>query len=231
MLVGAHARQPHALVYPDSLRFLAAHALGLIKSTAFRGGGREVNADERVAALHALMEAPSEAVLAAAYPDVFMLQGEGAGWGVAGQDGKVRGGGRFFGGGGCGGRCCFGLGGWNVEVQLCLASTHHLRNACSGTPPPHRHPPHCTARTTAGRPPPHRPGHPCLPPRHGRLPHQQRRAAGAVAGAQRGPGMGGAGALLDRCAAVRLIHRALLHWRPPRSSSTLAHPMAHPRLT
>lgn len=43
MLVGAHGRAPNALVYPESLRFLAAHALGLVKSSAFRcagGGGR-----------------------------------------------------------------------------------------------------------------------------------------------------------------------------------------------
>jgi hypothetical protein len=38
MLVGAHGRAPNALVYPESMRFLAAHALGLIKSTAFRCG-------------------------------------------------------------------------------------------------------------------------------------------------------------------------------------------------
>lgn len=81
MLVGAHGRQPNALVYPPGLRFLAAHALGLIKSTAFRGSGREVNADERIAALHSLMEAPVEATLTAAYPDVFALHDASVPWG------------------------------------------------------------------------------------------------------------------------------------------------------
>ncbi|GBF93637.1 COP-II coat subunit, partial [Raphidocelis subcapitata] len=73
LLAGAGARAPNALVYPESMRFLAAHALGLVKCTAFRGGGREVNADERTAALHALMEAPADAALSTAYPDVFAL--------------------------------------------------------------------------------------------------------------------------------------------------------------
>lgn len=42
MLVGAAGRAPSALVYPEQLRFLAAYALGLIKSSAFRWavGGR-----------------------------------------------------------------------------------------------------------------------------------------------------------------------------------------------
>ena len=81
MLVGAAARQPHALVYPEPLRFLAAHCLGLSRTPAFRGGGRDVPADERAAAMHALMEAPAEAALRLAYPDVFMLHEPGGGWG------------------------------------------------------------------------------------------------------------------------------------------------------
>lgn len=48
-----------------------------------------MNADERIAAMHALMEAPAEAVLNTAYPDVFMLHEAGGGWGETGKDGKV----------------------------------------------------------------------------------------------------------------------------------------------
>jgi hypothetical protein len=38
MLVGAASRQPNALVYPEQLRFLAAHTLGLMKCSALRWG-------------------------------------------------------------------------------------------------------------------------------------------------------------------------------------------------
>jgi hypothetical protein len=36
LLHGAHVRNPGALIYPSSLRYLPAYVLGLIKSTAFR---------------------------------------------------------------------------------------------------------------------------------------------------------------------------------------------------
>jgi hypothetical protein len=39
LLHGAHVRQPGALVYPSSLRYLPAYVLGLLKSTALRWGG------------------------------------------------------------------------------------------------------------------------------------------------------------------------------------------------
>jgi hypothetical protein len=39
LLHGAHVRNPGALIYPSTLRYLPAHVLGLIKSAAFRCGG------------------------------------------------------------------------------------------------------------------------------------------------------------------------------------------------
>lgn len=36
LLHGAHVRNPGALIYPSTLRYMPAYLLGLVKSTAFR---------------------------------------------------------------------------------------------------------------------------------------------------------------------------------------------------
>jgi hypothetical protein len=36
LLHGAHVRNPGALIYPSTLRYMPAYLLGLLKSTAFR---------------------------------------------------------------------------------------------------------------------------------------------------------------------------------------------------
>jgi protein transport protein SEC24 len=81
LLHAAAARNPQALVFPSSLRLLPALALGLLKHAALRGG-REVAADERAAAAHALMEAPQHETVRQAYPDVYALHDSGAAWGT-----------------------------------------------------------------------------------------------------------------------------------------------------
>lgn len=39
LLHGAHVRNPGALIYPSTLRYMPAFLLGLVKATAFRCGG------------------------------------------------------------------------------------------------------------------------------------------------------------------------------------------------
>eukprot|EP00878_Enallax_costatus_P011952 GHUV01012479.1.p1 GENE.GHUV01012479.1~~GHUV01012479.1.p1 ORF type:complete len:992 (+),score=282.52 GHUV01012479.1:492-3467(+) len=73
LLHGAHVRNPGALIYPSTLRYLPAYILGLTRTTAFRGMGREVSSDDRAAAAHWLMAAPVEDTLLASYPDVYEL--------------------------------------------------------------------------------------------------------------------------------------------------------------
>eukprot|EP00877_Chromochloris_zofingiensis_P002473 jgi/Chrzof1/12226/Cz06g26070.t1 len=80
LLHSAHARTPMALIYPESLKFLPVFTLGLIKSTAFRGG-REVNADERAAMTHVLMAASVDETLHLAYPDCYMVHDASGDWG------------------------------------------------------------------------------------------------------------------------------------------------------
>lgn len=88
LLHGAHVRNPGALIYPSTLRYMPSYLLGLVKSTAFRGTGRDVAADERSAAAHSLMAAPVDDTLLLAYPDIYdVSQAEGT-WGTE-QGGKV----------------------------------------------------------------------------------------------------------------------------------------------
>eukprot|EP00775_Hariotina_reticulata_P013331 gene13331-13460_t len=88
LLHGAHVRNPGALIYPSTLKYLPAYVLGLLKTNAFRGTGREVAADERSAAAHALMAAPVSDTLQWAYPDVYMLTDTSGQWGTE-QQGQV----------------------------------------------------------------------------------------------------------------------------------------------
>jgi len=80
MLHGAHVRNPGALIYPTSLKYMPAFLLGLIKCGAFRGG-REVNPDERMALLHSLMEIPVEDTLLLCYPEVYVIHDTSGDWG------------------------------------------------------------------------------------------------------------------------------------------------------
>lgn len=58
LLHAAHLRSPSRLALPDSLRLLPLLTLGLLKGAALRGSGKEVPADERIAAGFELCAAP-----------------------------------------------------------------------------------------------------------------------------------------------------------------------------
>jgi hypothetical protein len=61
---------------------------GWLAGWLLRGTGREVAADERSAAAHALMAAPVDDTLQLAYPDVYMLTDTSGHWGTE-QQGQV----------------------------------------------------------------------------------------------------------------------------------------------
>lgn len=82
-LINASAlRQPGArLIYPPNLRLLPLWTLGLLRSAGLRGGGKDVNADERMAVLHWLMEAPVDAFCRLAYPTLYVVHDPTGPWG------------------------------------------------------------------------------------------------------------------------------------------------------
>eukprot|EP00899_Mesostigma_viride_P004661 jgi/Mesvir1/14196/Mv09651-RA.2 len=73
LLYAAQFRGTGSLVLPDALRLLPLYALGLVKSEAFRGGGREVSTDDRSAALAEVTNMSVEQLLDYAYPAMYSL--------------------------------------------------------------------------------------------------------------------------------------------------------------
>ncbi|RMZ56193.1 hypothetical protein APUTEX25_002383 [Auxenochlorella protothecoides] len=75
---------PNAMLLPRRGRTLPALCMGLAKTAALRGGGRDVNTDERIAVGHAIVSGPVDALLRLLYPAVYA-----AGWGRPGPDGSI----------------------------------------------------------------------------------------------------------------------------------------------
>ncbi|KAK9828118.1 hypothetical protein WJX81_006860 [Elliptochloris bilobata] len=79
----------HQLIYPPSLRYLPVWTLGIMKSTALRGG-KEVVTDERAAVGLEVMAASVPQLLRLLYPALYPVHDPAGDWGRPGPDGRVR---------------------------------------------------------------------------------------------------------------------------------------------
>lgn len=75
-------RHPNKLIFPPTLRHLPLWTLGLMRSSAFRGGAREVGADERIVAMHRTMESSVESFCRLVYPNVYPIHDPAGPWGT-----------------------------------------------------------------------------------------------------------------------------------------------------
>eukprot|EP00198_Chlamydomonas_reinhardtii_P012637 XP_001701974.1 COP-II coat subunit [Chlamydomonas reinhardtii] len=89
MNANAALRTPNKLIFPETYKYLPIWTLGLMKCAAFRGGAKDVNADERIAVGHFLMAGGVEAVARLAYPTAYALHDPSGPWGMEQQDGSV----------------------------------------------------------------------------------------------------------------------------------------------
>ncbi|GIL72053.1 hypothetical protein Vretimale_545 [Volvox reticuliferus] len=85
----AAARTPNKLIFPETYKYLPIWTLGLMKCAAFRGGAKDVNADERIAVGHFLMAGGVDAVARLVYPAAFPLHNPSGPWGIEQEDGSV----------------------------------------------------------------------------------------------------------------------------------------------
>ncbi|GLC34598.1 hypothetical protein PLESTB_001244000 [Pleodorina starrii] len=85
----AAARTPNRLIFPETFKYLPIWTLGLMKCAAFRGGAKDVNADERITVGHYMMAGSVEAVARLLYPAAFALHDPSGPWGVEQPDGSV----------------------------------------------------------------------------------------------------------------------------------------------
>lgn len=80
---GANGVGATALALPERLRALPVLVLGLLKSSALRGTGRDVNADERAAVASHVATASVPALLRIAYPATYPVHDPAGNWGKA----------------------------------------------------------------------------------------------------------------------------------------------------
>ncbi|DBA76931.1 TPA: hypothetical protein ACH3X1_009527 [Trebouxia sp. C0004] len=81
---------PHnKLIYPESLRYLSLWVLGLLKSSALRGGARDVLPDERILAGFEIMAAPTTELLRYLYPQLYTVSDPGGEWGRPTTSGRI----------------------------------------------------------------------------------------------------------------------------------------------
>lgn len=91
--MGGGQPSPNSLLLPERMKSLPIMTLGLLKTAAFRGTGRDVNADERATAMHAIASGPVEEILGMLYPACYPVHdpsADGGAWGGpgAGPDGR-----------------------------------------------------------------------------------------------------------------------------------------------
>ncbi|GLI64093.1 hypothetical protein VaNZ11_007265, partial [Volvox africanus] len=86
----AAARTTNKLIFPETYKYLPIWTLGLMKCAAFRGGAKDVNADERIAVGHFLMAGGVDAVARLVYPAAFPLHNPSGPWGIEQEDGSVQ---------------------------------------------------------------------------------------------------------------------------------------------
>ncbi|KAG2501036.1 hypothetical protein HYH03_000855 [Edaphochlamys debaryana] len=91
MNANAALRTPNKLIFPETYKYLPIWCLGLMKCAAFRGGAKDVAADERIPVGHFLMAGSGEDVCRLAYPQAFALHDPSVGpWGLEQPDGTVQ---------------------------------------------------------------------------------------------------------------------------------------------
>lgn len=83
----------NSLVLPERLKSLPLLTLGLLKTAALRGGGRDVNSDERAAVGHQLVACSVHDQLRLIYPSCYPLHDQSGSWGKVLADGGDGGGG------------------------------------------------------------------------------------------------------------------------------------------
>ncbi len=89
MMHAAQLRGGGRLIFPEQLRYLPIFTLGLLKSTAIRGGARDVNPDERIVVGHELVAAPVELLLRMLYPAAYPLHDPAGDWGQPAEVGNA----------------------------------------------------------------------------------------------------------------------------------------------
>ena len=81
---------PNSLVLPERLRSLPLLVLGLAKTAALRGSGRDVNADERAAVGHQMVSCSVYDQLRLIYPNCYPVHDPAGDWGREAADGSGR---------------------------------------------------------------------------------------------------------------------------------------------
>ncbi|KAG7669812.1 hypothetical protein Ndes2437B_g05999 [Nannochloris sp. 'desiccata'] len=76
---------PGSLVLPERLKSLPVLVLGLMKTAAIRGSGRDVNTDERAAVAAEIMTAPVTDILKLCYPACYRVDDQTGSWGRPGS--------------------------------------------------------------------------------------------------------------------------------------------------
>jgi protein transport protein SEC24 len=76
---------PGSLVLPERLKSLPVLVLGLMKTAAIRGSGRDVNTDERAAVAAEIMTAPVADILKLCYPACYRVDDQSGSWGRPGS--------------------------------------------------------------------------------------------------------------------------------------------------
>ncbi len=86
---GTGAPQPGSMVLPEKLKVLPVLTLGLLKSAALRGTGRDVNTDERAAVSHQVTTANVPDLMRLIYPSCYRVDQEAGPWGSKDQNKRV----------------------------------------------------------------------------------------------------------------------------------------------
>lgn len=86
---GTGSPQPGSMVLPEKLKVLPVLTLGLIKSAALRGTGRDVNTDERAAVSHQVTTASVSDIVKLIYPACYRVDQESGSWGLVDQKRRV----------------------------------------------------------------------------------------------------------------------------------------------
>lgn len=77
---------PSSLVLPERLRSLPVLTLGLLKTSALRGGGRDVNTDERAAVGYQISAGTVSDVIRLCYPSCYRVDNPAGDWGKEEND-------------------------------------------------------------------------------------------------------------------------------------------------
>ena len=87
---GTASPTPGSMVLPERLKSFPVLTLGLLKTSALRGSGRDVNTDERAAVAHEIITGSTSDIIKLIYPSCYRVDHEQGDWGlVAGGSNSV----------------------------------------------------------------------------------------------------------------------------------------------